>query len=71
MIPVEEIVNCKDCTKYIRIGYDAIEVEQFNTDHKTYLNYDKVYNCKDCYKPNKYYEGDSVIILDRKLGLIT
>ena len=66
-IPINEILNCKDCTKYIRIGTDggAIEVEQFNTDHKTYLNYDKVYNCKDCYKPNKYYEGDNVIILDR------
>ena len=30
MIPIEEIVNCTDCSRYIRIGYDALEVDQYN-----------------------------------------
>ena len=60
-IPINEIVNCKDCTKYIRIGNDAIEVKQ------QVIRYGIAYNCKDCYTPNKSYMGDSIIILDSKI----
>ena len=61
MIPVKEIVNCTDCSRYIRIGYDAVEVEQLNK------NYNTAYNCKDCYKPNKSYHGTNTIFLDTKV----
>ena len=60
-ISINEIVTCKDCNKYIRIGYDAIEVKQNDK------RYGITFNCKDCYTPNKNYMGDSVIVLDSRI----
>lgn len=63
MIPIEEIVTCADCSRYIRIGYDALEVDQYNIRYGKRVC-DTVYNCKDCYKPNKSYHGSNIIFLD-------